>query len=121
MTVAGIDVTAPAPRVNFELMNNYIGKRVKLVGKVESVQGTTMKVKAADEGVVDVMLKSAAPQDAYVEIDGTVESPNTLREESIIGFGNNFGERAITGRRSPAHRCFASPCFSRGMHCCVST
>lgn len=91
MTTTGVDVTAPAPRVNFELMNSYIGKRVKLVGKVEGVQGNMMKVKAADEGTVDVMLHSAAPMDAFVEVDGTVESPNTLREESICGFGNNFG------------------------------
>lgn len=92
MTVTGIDITAPAPRVNFELMANYIGKRVKLVGKVEGVQGQILRVKAADEGIVEVLLRSSVPEDLFVEIDGTVESPNTLREESIAGFGNSFGE-----------------------------
>lgn len=91
MNASGFDTTAPSPRVNFELMNQYIGKRVKLVGKVEDVQGGKMRVKAADDGVVEVILQSAAPQDAFVEIDGTVESPNTLREEGMTGFGNSFG------------------------------
>jgi hypothetical protein len=92
MTVTGIDITSPAPRVNFELMGHHIGQRVKLVGKVEGVQGGILRLKAADEGVVDVLLKSAVPSDMFVEVDGTVESPNTIREESIAGFGNKFGE-----------------------------
>lgn len=87
-----LDCSAPAPRVNFEQMVNFIGQRVKLVGKVEGIEGSVLKVKAADDGMVDVILKGAAPQDMYVEIDGTVESPNSVREESHAGFGNNFGE-----------------------------
>ena len=97
MATSGIDVTAPAPRVNFELMSHYIGKRVKLVGRVENggVQNGVLKVKAADEGTVDVIVHSAVPQDLFVEVDGTVESPNTIREDSIIGFGNSFGKFAL--------------------------
>ena len=91
MTVNGIDVTAPAPRVNFELLSQFMGKRVKLVGKVEEISGNVMKVKASDDGIVEVLLKGAAPEDAFVEVDGTVEGPNSLREESSIGFGNSFG------------------------------
>ena len=77
----GMDVSRAAPRVNFELMGSYIGKRVKLVGKVESVKGNVLRVKAADDGVVDVLLKNAVQQDAFVEVEGIVESPNALREE----------------------------------------
>ena len=86
-----MDVTAPTPRVNFQQMSSYIGKRVRLVGKVESVQGNVMHVKAADEGVVQVHMKSAVPQDAFVEVEGKVQSPNTLEEEVVVGFGNTFG------------------------------
>jgi replication factor A3 len=100
MATTGMDVSAPSPRVNFQSMGAYIGKRVRLVGKVESVQGNVMRVKAADEGVVEVLTKSAVPQDAFVEVDGIVESPNTLREESLTGFGNTFGERPRGGALS---------------------
>jgi len=112
MTVSGVDITAPAPRVNFELMQNYIGKRVKLVGKVEGVQGNVLRVKAADEGVVEVLLKGAAPADAYVEIDGTVESPNTLREEAITGFGSNFGKVELHNNSVPL--CQREPILREG-------
>lgn len=97
MTNQGVDITAPAIRVNFELMAQYIGKRVRLVGRVENggVQNGILRVKAADEGLVQVLVHGAVPQDMYVEIDGTVEAPDTIREESIVGYGNNFGELVL--------------------------
>jgi len=94
MTITGVDVTNPAPRVNFELMNQYIGKRVTLVGKVDNgaVDNGVLKVKTSDEGMVDVIVTSAVPQDMFVEVDGIVESTNTIRGDSIVGFGNSFGK-----------------------------
>ena len=91
--ISGIDITGPAPNVNFAQMGHHIGKRVTLVGRVEGVQGNSIQVKAADEGTVTVMLRGPAPQEAYVSVVGTVESPNTLREEGHSSFGNTFGER----------------------------
>ena len=128
---ASIDVTAPAPRVNFELMSTYIGKRVTLVGKVEGVDGNTMRLKASDDGMVTVRLQGVAPQvrgrrrvgggwaaggraapalprktlpltkcppsrllvqATYVEVEGVVNSPNTITEESCSSYGDSFGE-----------------------------
>lgn len=86
-----LDCSAPAPRVNFALMSHYVGQKVTLVGKVEHIEGNICKVKAADEGMVDVILNGVAPTDSYVEVIGTVESPGSIREESSTGFGNNFG------------------------------
>ena len=87
-----LDTSAPAPRVNFEQMGQLIGKRVKLAGHVGALTGNQLAVKAADEGVVTVLLAGAAPQSQYAEFEGTVESPNTLREESHTDFGAAFGE-----------------------------
>lgn len=87
----GIIVSAPAPRVNFELMGQHLGKRVRLVGKVEGIQGNSLTLRAADDGLVTVALKGAAPSDLYIEVEGTVDSPNTLQEESCTAFGNSFG------------------------------
>jgi Replication factor A protein 3 len=97
MTISGIEINNPAPRVNFQLMNNYVGKRVTLVGKVENgaVENGILKVKTADEGMVDVLVTSMVPQDMFVEIDGIVESANTIRENSITGFGNSFGKLVV--------------------------
>lgn len=87
----GIDVTAPCPRVNFELMSHYTGKRVRFVGKVEQISENTMKVRSSDDSMVEVILSGAAPDGPYVEIDGTVEGPNTIREDSSTSFGSSFG------------------------------
>ena len=94
MANQGVDVSAPAIRVNMELMGHYIGQRVRLVARVVpgGVQNGILTVKAADEGEVHVLIQNAVPQDLFVEIEGTVDAPNTLREESIVGFGNSFGE-----------------------------
>jgi hypothetical protein len=86
-----IDLSAPVPRANFEILSKYQGKRVRLVGKVEEVQGNSMKVRTSDDVIVDVMLTGNAPTDTFVEVDGTVEGPNVIREDSNVGFGNDFG------------------------------
>lgn len=76
--------------MNFELLGQHIGKRVRLVGKVEGVQGNSLQLRAADDGIVTVALRGAAPSDLYIEVEGTVDSPTALREESSTGFGSNF-------------------------------
>ncbi len=91
--MAAIDISAPGPRVNMAMMKDLLGKRVTLVGRVEGgLQNGILHVKASDEGLVEVVLQGAVPQDAFVEVEGVVESPNTLREQSIIGYGNTFGQ-----------------------------
>lgn len=60
--MAGIDATAPSPRVNFGLLPQFIGKRVSIVGKVEALEGTTLKLRTSDDGVVIVNLSGIAPQ-----------------------------------------------------------
>lgn len=92
--MSGFDTTQPAPRVNFELMSQYHGKRVRVVGKVEGVQGSILRIKAADDGNVEVELPQglSVPADSYVEVDGTVKSPGVMAAETISGFGNQFGK-----------------------------
>lgn len=43
-------------------MSQYIGKRVTLVGKVDGVEGNTLRLKTSDDGMVTVSLQGAAPQ-----------------------------------------------------------
>lgn len=58
--MSSLDVTAPAPRVNFALMGQHIGKRVTIVGRVEGVEGSTLRLKTSDDGLVNVNLQGAA-------------------------------------------------------------
>ena len=86
------DMTNTTPRVNSGLMGRFVGKRVKLVGQVAGINGSTVTLKAADQGTIEVHLSASAPTDQFVEFEGLVESPNVLREETHVGFGNSFGE-----------------------------
>ncbi len=60
--MSSLDVSAPAPRVNFALLPQHIGKRVTLVGRVEGVDGSVLRLKTSDDGLVNVNLQNALPQ-----------------------------------------------------------
>ena len=82
-----------APRVNFELLQRYIERKVRLIGQVENLQNNMLKIKAADGGHVNVLVKPGAGFDSpYVEVEGIVESPNTIRELDHTNIGSTFGE-----------------------------
>ncbi len=82
-----------APRVNFELLQRFIERRVRLVGHVENLQNNVLQLTTVDNGTVNVLIKPGLGFDSpFVEVEGIVESPNTLRELDHTNFGSNFGE-----------------------------
>ncbi len=98
-----ISTSNPCPRIPFESLASHVGKRIRLVGIVKSISGSTMSIQCDpdNEGsMVTVNLTGVAPVDQYTEVEGVVESPNAIREESNTGLGNDFGTswRPTTGR-----------------------
>ncbi|KAL4426964.1 hypothetical protein ABPG77_009525 [Micractinium sp. CCAP 211/92] len=87
---AGLDITAPCPRVNAQLMGEFVGKKVRLVGRVDGVEGSSMRLRTSDDGTVTVNLQGVAPQCQIVEVEGVVNSPNTITEESTCSLTDNF-------------------------------
>ncbi|KAJ9514051.1 hypothetical protein QJQ45_021142 [Haematococcus lacustris] len=89
------------PRVNFEAMQRYHGRRVLLVGELKSSGNGCVTLRTSDDGEVTVLLNTAStePWDAqYVEILGQVIDQRTVKEETHVNFGNNLGRR----RQQPA-------------------
>jgi len=82
----------PCPRVNFSLMEKYMGQHVLLVCKLESLDPHQNRahVLTSDGGKVIVALKTAACDTTYMEFEGIVDAPNQLREEARCEFGGNF-------------------------------
>lgn len=115
------DMSQPAPRVNGALMGRFVGKRVKLVGQIISATGGVMELKAADEQTVHVNLAGPAPGGIYVEFEGIVESPNTIKEESHTLFSENFGgwlrQRARAWARAVELQQCAASCCQRAPRC----
>jgi replication factor A3 len=87
----GMDCSEPTPRVNYELMQRYVGRKVRLVCKVEEFAGDTLKASSCDGQTVFIKPKQGSNYDtAFVEIEGIVENGTTVQEESFTSFGDSF-------------------------------
>ena len=91
-----MDTSAPAPRVNGELLARFVGRKVLLVGKAESLEGNVMRLRTSDDRVVSVELKGAAGYGSdFVEFEAVVKSADSVREEEHTSFGSAFGARFL--------------------------
>lgn len=87
-----MDISSNAPFVNRDMLGQFVQRRVRLAGHVESFDGTSIRVKAADDGIVNVTLRQPSSfDDKYILVDGMVESPDTIAADSHTNAGNNFG------------------------------
>lgn len=80
----------PTPRVGFAQLKNMIGRKVLFVGRVESMDGGVAQMLAPDGSRVAVQAASMY-ETPYAEVTGVVVDPQTIREESHVNFGENFG------------------------------
>jgi hypothetical protein len=92
----------PIPRVGFAQLKNYINRRVLFVGKIESMENGVVNMQAPDGSKVLVQANSHYDT-PIVEVCGVVMDSMTIKEESHVNFGENFGERAIV---LAVHQCF---------------
>ena len=107
----------PTPRVGATQLKNYINRKVLFVGKIESVDNGLVNMQAPDGSRVNIQTNShyEAP---FVEIEGVVVDPMTIREESHVSFGDNFGELQLLAR---AHVYHAAPPVRKGTLATVSS
>jgi replication factor A3 len=93
--MSSMDTSAPAPRVNGELLARFVGRKVLLVGKAESLEGGMMRMRTSDDRVVSVELKGGAAgySSDFVEFEAVVKSADSVREEEHTSFGSAFGAR----------------------------
>ena len=96
-----MDVSEPAPRVNFDLMQRHMHKKVLLVGQIESRDNNVARVRAVDGGTVQVMIQSGMMfESKFVQFEGIVESPTQLSALSHTSFGDNLGAYACNDSSS---------------------
>jgi hypothetical protein len=110
----------PTPRVGFAQLKNMIGRKVLFVGRVEQMENGVARMAAPDGSKVSVQSTSMF-ETPYAEVQGVVVDPQTIREESHVNFGENFGGSCLRGDRlgpvalakggnggcsTQGHRCF---------------
>ncbi|KAI7843805.1 hypothetical protein COHA_002703 [Chlorella ohadii] len=88
--MATLDCSNPAPRVNAQQLSQFVGKRVTLVGRIEGVEGNTLQLRTPDNGVIAVQLQNMAPQVSLLEVQGLVNSPTSVTEETLTPLSDNF-------------------------------
>lgn len=81
----------PIPRVGYAQLKNYINKKVLFVGKIESMNNGVVNMQAPDGSQVVVQANSHYDS-PFAEITGVVVDPMTIKEESHVSFGENFGK-----------------------------
>lgn len=87
---------SPTPRVGSAQLKNFVGRKVIFVGRIEAIDNGLVHMQSPDGAKVVVQANSNydAP---FVEITGTVVDPGTIREESHVSFGENFGGCRLAG------------------------
>ena len=109
--MTGFDCSEPTPRVNYKIMQMYVGRKVRVVCKVEDFSGETIKATTSDKQTIFIKPKQGSQYDtAYVEIEGVVENNMTIQEDGFTTFGDDFGK--------PPFRSLAlSSSTDRSTHC----
>ncbi|KAI8928452.1 replication factor A protein 3 [Entophlyctis helioformis] len=79
------------PRVNSALLLKNVGKTVRIVGKVTSINSTNAILEASDKGQVTVMLAmGSGVRPGVVEILGRVTNDVSVQEMSSCMFASDF-------------------------------
>ncbi|KAF9051784.1 replication factor A protein 3 [Panaeolus papilionaceus] len=90
------DVDHLSTRVNAARMADFVGKEVRLVGRVLSADGTRMTIEACDGGQVIVTnTANADHSDAYVEVIGRVQNATTIQMHACINMGEDLDTKLV--------------------------
>ncbi|CAH7667151.1 replication factor A protein 3 [Phakopsora pachyrhizi] len=81
---------APTPRVSSQMLGNYIGKVVRITGKVVSISNDIV-IESSDGGQVIVKnCDGGKINSSFVEMIAKVESSNQIREMDCFNLGDNY-------------------------------
>jgi hypothetical protein len=85
-----MDCSNPTPRVGYPQLKSFINQRVLFVGKVESLSPGCAHMLAPDGSKVVVQTNSTY-NSMFVEVEGVVVDPSTIREEAHVDMNETFG------------------------------
>ncbi|THG94840.1 hypothetical protein EW026_g6706 [Hermanssonia centrifuga] len=89
--------TPVSPRVNSARLPDFVGRSVRLVGKVIDINKNEMIVQASDFGKVKVKLSNNSSEvtSSYIEIIGTVLDVDTMIMSVCIDMGEDLGQNIL--------------------------
>merc|ERR1711974_136370 len=87
------DAFDPTPRVNQQLLGQYVGRSVRLVGKVLNMDHQNMVLESSDHAQVKVNFPAqitGVEGSTFVEVIGKVNQDLSVRGTVALPFGDNF-------------------------------
>ncbi|ORY70602.1 replication factor A protein 3 [Leucosporidium creatinivorum] len=95
----------PTPRVNSARLQDHIGKTVRLIGKVISLEGESALLETSDSGQVTVKLSRTSNfADVYVEVIGRVSEDLSITELASINMGDKIDMDLVEKTVELTHR-----------------
>ncbi|CCH46935.1 Replication protein A 14 kDa subunit [Wickerhamomyces ciferrii] len=91
------------PRIDGSLLEQYKNRTVRVIGKVEQIDGSNLKLYTPSDNSNNLSITvSTTPdlefqQGIWYEIIGRVLDNLTLRAIDIQNFGENINEKAVAG------------------------
>eukprot|EP01068_Selenidium_serpulae_P008222 Selendium_serpulae@DN4925_c0_g1_i1.p1 len=80
-----------ARRVNRARLADFVNERVRFVGEVSSVSGSTVTLESPDGGEVKCVLTSDPPSCKYIEVTALVQPDLTLQQVDFLqDLGNSL-------------------------------
>lgn len=80
----------PTPRVNFEMMQRFIGRTVLLACSVSQIENGRLQAQTSDGAKVTIIAGSSPYEGQFIEVLGKVVDPSTLQELDHTNLGENY-------------------------------
>ncbi|XP_066314112.1 replication protein A 14 kDa subunit-like [Miscanthus floridulus] len=85
-----MDTSSPAALVNAEILNMFVGRRVRTVVQVQRNEGGVVVGQSSDGHQLSIKTAMDVPVSHFMEVYGIAENNQTIRAEVCTDFGPNF-------------------------------
>lgn len=98
------------PRIDGSLLEQYTNRTVRVIGKVEEIQGSDLKLYTPSDTSNNLTITVTTTPDLefqqglWYEIIGRVMDNLSLRAIDIQNFGENISEKAVAGLVKYSHK-----------------
>jgi replication factor A3 len=92
------------PRINASLVPQFVGKTVRIIGKIHDLQGDTATLDASGELRIHLSMQSHVKENNYYEIIGKITDDHSIRMLDAIDFGDNISMYQETMCRYKANK-----------------